>query len=158
MKLAAFVLLTFVGGAVHGQSHTVTIKSALNGGSNCIGLPKGVATENGTKVVTQPCDNSEAQQWSIYYSGAAYAQIRLADPKLNFCLDAINIRTPNKAEVWECNQTPRQQWNYTYGGFISLVRNRGLCLEVPNSKKDTPVQTNPCNGGLHQKWHFEFPN
>lgn len=36
------------------------------------------------------CDNSVAQTWSIYYSGSAYAQIRLADPSLNYCLDGLN--------------------------------------------------------------------
>ncbi|KIL56091.1 carbohydrate-binding module family 13 protein [Amanita muscaria Koide BX008] len=153
---------------VSAQSHVVTISSALAGGSKCLEVSDITHIKNGTAVQIEDCDNSAAQRWSIYYSGSAYAQIRLGDPGLNYCLDGINIelrpildvpvRTRNQVKVWECNQSPPQQWNFTYGGFISLVHNRGLCLDVPNSNNGVQAQTNPCNGGLNQKWHFEFPN
>lgn len=93
---------------------------------------------------------------------------------------SLPVRTRNNVEVWECDQNPPQQWNFTYGGFISLVHNRGsstnpstltilmiimsntlnlgLCMEVPNSNNGAQVETYPCNGGLNQKWHFDFPN
>ena len=41
---------------------------------------------------------------------------------------SLPVRTTNKVEVHECNQSPPQQWNYTYGGYISLVQNRGSSL------------------------------
>ena len=43
-------------------------------------------------IFREDCNNSAVQRWSIYYSGSAYAQIRLGDPYLNYCLDGINSR------------------------------------------------------------------
>lgn len=149
MKLVAFVLLTFGGCAVQGQD--ASISSASN--SKCIEVRNFAKIKDGAVVQVHECNNSTAQIWQIF---SGLTEIKLADPNLNFCVDAIDVDYAQPAVVWECNQNPQQQWVFTDDGLLTLANNTNLCLEVPNSSTENGIQlkTSACNGGLNQVWNL----
>ncbi|KAI9232437.1 MAG: ricin B lectin domain-containing protein [Podila humilis] len=149
MKLVAFVLLTFGGCAVHGQEALISSASS----SKCIEVQNFSKIRDGSVVELNDCNNSTAQMWNIF---SGLTEVKLADPDLNFCIDAIDVDTGNNVVMWECNQNPQQQWIFTDDGLLTLANNTNLCLEVPNSstKNGTPLRTFNCNDRLNQVWNL----
>ena len=89
------------------------------------------------------CNNSTAQRWEIF---TGYTEVKLAGPELKtkFCLDAKNgqyyilfkfdssdanfsdspcltVDSSSAVVIWECNQTPWQQWIFTEEGVLALA-------------------------------------
>ncbi|MFZ6747160.1 ricin-type beta-trefoil lectin domain protein [Undibacterium sp. JH2W] len=73
------------------------------------------------------------------------------------CLDVEQNKTHDGArvQIWECNGTPAQQWNYNQR--TGEVRgSAGKCLDVDNgnSADGTRIQIFQCNGTNAQRWSY----
>ncbi len=70
------------------------------------------------------------------------------------CVDVDGGQTPNgiPVQLFECNGSPAQDWQYT-GSALYNARS-GRCLDVRggNMANSTPVQIFDCNGSLSQLW------
>ncbi len=70
------------------------------------------------------------------------------------CVDVDGSQTPNSTpvQIFECNGTSGQEWQYT--GDALYNANSGRCLDVRggNMTNSTPVQIFDCNGSGAQLW------
>ncbi|KAF8344864.1 ricin B lectin domain-containing protein [Amanita rubescens] len=135
---------------VFAQAPTASISSAHS--SKCLAV-RGSKFVDHTAIVINDCDNSTSQLWQIY---SGLTEVKLADPNINFCVDAKTVDEASPVVLWECNQNEWQQWIFTDDGLLTLANNTNLCLEVPDSSTENGVQvkTNGCNGGLNQVWNL----
>jgi Glycosyl hydrolase family 59/Ricin-type beta-trefoil lectin domain len=72
------------------------------------------------------------------------------------CLDDYTGSTTNgtKADLWDCNNTPAQQWTVGNG----VVQINGKCLDITGAgatADGTLVELWDCNGGTNQQWTAE---
>jgi beta-glucanase (GH16 family) len=71
------------------------------------------------------------------------------------CLDDFGGSTADgtKADLWDCNGTPAQQWTYSGG----TLQTGGKCLDITGAgtTNGTPAELWDCNGGGNQQWTAE---
>jgi hypothetical protein len=80
------------------------------GWSGCLQPMSGVSG-NGVAVVEEPCDGSEAQNWSpISLGGHSYQFLSQATGQ---CMDARGSATAGvPVELWTCNTISNEKWTY----------------------------------------------
>ncbi|MYS24017.1 Ricin-type beta-trefoil lectin domain-containing protein, partial [Streptomyces sp. DvalAA-14] len=71
------------------------------------------------------------------------------------CLDDYTGSSANgtKADIWDCNNTPAQNWTYSNGSLQAS----GKCLDITgggSTANGTLVELWDCNGGANQQWQI----
>ncbi|HEX6462696.1 MAG TPA: ricin-type beta-trefoil lectin domain protein [Candidatus Saccharimonadales bacterium] len=127
-------------------THTVTGK--------CIDLPF-FATDEGTLMQIQGCNNSQAQEW-VFKAITAGAKAGVIVGYGNKCLAVTGSATANGSPVSyrSCASSANagQKWEYV-GGTLRNP-NSGKCLQpIGGATSDgTKLEIQPCNGSLVQQW------
>lgn len=74
----------------------------------------------------------------------------------NKCVDLPNASTTNgnRLQLWDCNGTSAQQWQFMPDGTVRSGVNTNKCIDLPgwNTADGTPIQIYDCNGGSNQQW------
>jgi subtilisin family serine protease len=72
------------------------------------------------------------------------------------CVDVQGGGIPNSTPVqlFECNGTPAQEWQYTASALYNARSGRCLDVRGGNMANSTPVQIFDCNGSLAQAWRW----
>ena len=108
----------------------------------------------GTRMKIQRCRPNGNRQWRWDSKGNLYTLGNNGDI---LCLDVAGgvARAGNYVQLWGCNGTSAQR--FQFGGGEVRFNYSNMCLDVPgNSKRnDTPLQIWTCNGTAAQKWNLE---
>jgi hypothetical protein len=74
----------------------------------------------------------------------------------NKCVDVLDASSTNgtRVQLWDCNGTNAQQWQFRADGTVRPDFNTNKCLDLPgwNTADGTPIQIYDCNGGTNQQW------
>ena len=151
LKMLYAVLLTLLVASVSAQEASIASASS----SKCLEVRDFANIKDGNAVqmlveqdlmisitdliVRNVCDNSTAQIWQIF---SGLTQVKLADPNLNFCIDAVDgqyisllarmygisdclltVDGANPVVVRECSEVQEQQWVFADDGLLTLANN-----------------------------------
>lgn len=74
----------------------------------------------------------------------------------NKCVDLPDSNTTNgnRLQIWDCNGTNAQQWQFGGDGTVRSTIDTNKCWDLPsgNTANGTPIQIYDCNGGSNQQW------
>jgi glucose/arabinose dehydrogenase len=105
--------------------------------------PSGGATARGTRLMTWPCNGSDAQRWILRGDGSLFngASERCADASV-----------PGQLRLWDCNGGASQQFSTTPANEIRGAGNR--CVDHSRKAK-RQVGLAACDGRDSQAWIFQ---
>ncbi|MFC7220795.1 nucleic acid/nucleotide deaminase domain-containing protein [Streptomyces polyrhachis] len=113
----------------------------------CLGV-QGGATTSGTAVEVVTCDNTTAQQWSIFEGNSNGAILR--NEKSYKCLDVATNGT--KIQIWTCDSTTTQPWQFNPRATTTLKNVKlGKCLNFPTFTNGQDALAATCNTTTNQK-------
>ncbi|WP_084598951.1 GH92 family glycosyl hydrolase [Actinoplanes subtropicus] len=108
---------------------------------------RGAGTSNGTAIQMHPCNNTNAQSWTVVPDRTLQV--------LTDCMDVQNGATTSgtPVQLHTCNGTGAQQWRPNAAGELVNPAS-GLCLTDPsaNATKDTELTITTCTGAAGQSW------
>ncbi len=127
--------------------------------------------DNGAKVQQWDCNNTNAQNWELFYVGSGprfrdqagnYYALRNVNSKK--CLDIYGAATHNGARItqWECHWGGNQQWLlydhfWTSSHKVTLYNaysNKCLDVLAYATNRGAEVVIYDCNGGTNQNWYW----
>lgn len=133
--------------------------------SKCVDLYGG-GFDDGVPLVVWDCTGDPNQQWQYepdtgpspppppFSSPLTYVKSR----ETNKCLDIPggNIENGQQLWIWNCDETPHQQW-ILIDGMIQSGADQTKCVDQLDSDttNGTPIQIWDCSGGPQQMWGFD---
>jgi hypothetical protein len=126
---------------------TVSADLMVGLGGKCMAATR---TTRQSSVVLDYCSPTlDLQQWRLTFSG----ELRTSN---NLCLDIRGGRPDNRTplQIFECNGTKAQRFEFTKHGELKTPLRQNLCVEVAggNTVDGTPIQTFDCNRTASQFW------
>jgi hypothetical protein len=114
----------------------------------------GAKKDNGTPVQLYTCNNSAAQEWTLYHTSDGFA---LSNTHSNKCLDVQNGSSANgtKIQIWSCNSAKASAWEFdtrAAGALRNVATGKCLDLHTFNNSQDAWLWT--CNGTSPQKFRI----
>jgi lysophospholipase L1-like esterase len=102
---------------------------------------------SGGSADVSACGSAATQQWNINGTNVVNNDL---------CLDIVGAGIANKTlvDMYHCNGTANQVWNYTNGTLVNPAS--GRCLDDPHNSTSngTQLQIYDCNGGANQQWQL----
>ncbi|KAF9441760.1 carbohydrate-binding module family 13 protein [Macrolepiota fuliginosa MF-IS2] len=94
----------------------------------------------------------------LAFVSSALSQTQVLHPNgdKDVCLDVKDGRfvNGNPLQIWPCNGTPAQQWNFVFGPTTIRLGDTGFCLDATttNPSNGTPMRIWECTSVPEQQW------
>ena len=146
------------------QAEAADLYRLRNFGSGmCLQPNPNALLDQGTHLVTRPCDSSAAQRWVI--SPNTSGTYRLINQLSGYCADVYGVNADNTPVAqWVCNSASNQRWVLPSfpNSVPKLVESKvgggsgKRCLHSVHTGDLSPVRINPCNADNAQMlWYIE---
>ena len=130
------------------MENTNSVPINISGINRCIAIPEHQSVTDGNQIVMENCGGGSNQ---IFNYDPITKEIKYG----NKCVDLEYSNTNNgtKVQLWNCNNTDAQKWNFA-NGSITTQLNNNKCMNVnDNTHTNNGITINDCNGGANQQFN-----